>query len=311
MPKPPKTYAPVTTKQSASEAFETILRHNFDYLVTWEPAARAWEDIEGVHQMRVSFRRMRSAMSAFRSTLPRKAVKEWSDELRWLGSQLGMARDLDVFIDEGLGPVRGKLRLAGEDKLLAVAKLNREIAYKDVTAMLDSERYARFKKEFPRWLAGKKWQHGDLKKKHKKSLEMPVAPFARRLLDTLERKVLEAGSHVNKESAVEMHRLRIQCKKLRYASEFFTPVLNGLDEFIGHMKRVQSLLGILNDVSVMQNLIDNMLAEVDDHETLEYAGGIVGWRTRQFYETLDTFDDCWGEFIHAKHPWWSKFGTDI
>ncbi len=64
MPKKSKTPAPVTANQSVSEAFATIMRHNFEYLLQWEEAARSWEDIEGVHQFRVTVRRMRSAAVA-------------------------------------------------------------------------------------------------------------------------------------------------------------------------------------------------------------------------------------------------------
>ncbi|MCU7863008.1 MAG: CHAD domain-containing protein [Candidatus Thiodiazotropha sp. (ex Lucinoma borealis)] len=306
MTKKTKTPAPLNPEQTVSEAFEAILRHNFDYLLAWEQSARSWDDIEGVHQTRVSFRRMRSAMSAFRTAIPRKVSKYWSSELRSLASQLGMARDLDVFIDEGLGAVHGKLPLRGEEHIAALACQHRELAYKNVNTMLDSDQYSNFKAEFPNWLDGKKWEHADLKAKHRKILSSNIVPFSRKLLDSLERRVLEAGTHVNKESAQEMHKLRIECKKLRYAAEFFIPVLRGLDEFIQHMKRLQDLLGILNDVSVMKHLLEMMLENENNHEVLEYAGGLVGWRTRQYYEMLGTFDDRWEEFINAKHPWWRK-----
>ncbi|MCP4042109.1 MAG: CHAD domain-containing protein [Gammaproteobacteria bacterium] len=306
MLKKTKTPAPVTASQSASEAFGTILRHNFNYLDEWEDAARSWEDIEGVHQVRVSFRRMRSALSAFRAAVPKKVSHHWSEEFRWLASQLGMARDLDVFIDEGLGPISDKLPLRGEKKLLKLTYRHRTKGYETVKAMLDSKRYANFKGNFATWLDKKEWEHGDLKKRHRKNMKLGIVTFSRKLLDGLERQVLEAGSNVDTSSAKDMHRLRIECKKLRYAAEFFIPVLNGLDEFILHMKGLQDLLGIMNDVSVMKHLLDVMLEDENDHEVLEYAGGLVGWRTRQYYEILGTFDDRWEEFVHAKHPWWSK-----
>jgi CHAD domain-containing protein len=306
MTKKAKTPAPLNPEQTVSEAFEAILRHNYNYLLSWESAARTWDDIEGVHQTRVSFRRMRSALSVFRLSIPRKVTQYWSTELRMLANQLGMARDLDVFIDEGLGAVHGKLPLRGEEHVTALALQSRELAYQSVNTMLDSRQYQNFKSEFPKWLDGKLWEQSDLKPKHRKILTSNIIPYSRMLLDGLERRVLEAGTHVNKESAEEMHKLRIQCKKLRYAAEFFIPVLKGLDEFIEHMKRLQDLLGILNDVSVMKHLLDTMLENENNHEIIEYAGGLVGWRTRQYYEILDTFDDRWEEFINAKHPWWRK-----
>ncbi|WP_316365715.1 CHAD domain-containing protein [Candidatus Thiodiazotropha sp. CDECU1] len=306
MIKKTKSAAPIDTEQSVSEAVQIILQHNFNYLLAWEQSARSWDDIEGVHQTRVAFRRMRSALSAFRAAIPRKVAKPWSNELRDLASQLGMARDLDVFIEEGLGAIRGKLPLRGEEGVTLITHRHREQAYQQVNTMLDSDQYKHFKDNFPKWIDAREWEQAELKTKHRNNLSINIVPFSRRLLDNLERGVLEAGSDVNKESAQEMHKLRIECKKLRYAAEFFIPILKGLDDFIGHMKSLQDLLGILNDISVMKHLLDIMMENENNHEVLEYAGGLVGWRTRQFYEMLDTFDDRWEEFVNAKQPWWRK-----
>lgn len=306
MPKKSKSPAPLVAEQTVSQAFQSLLRHNFDYLIQWEKSARNWEDIEGVHQLRVSFRRIRSSFSAFRAVVPKAASAYWSEQTRWLASELGMARDLDVFIDEGLLPIRGLLPLPGEDSMMAVAERHRARAYDRVNAMLDSDRYAEFRRDFPVWVDDAGWEQAELKPKQQKKLHGEVLPFSRKLLDRLERRVLEAGSHVDKYSAEQMHRLRIECKKLRYGAEFFTPIIPGLDEFIGHMKGLQDLLGVMNDVSVMKNLLAELLHGECDPGVMQYAGGLVGWRTRQFHELLDSFDGRWDEFTHAKHPWWLK-----
>ncbi len=306
MPKKSKTPAPITTDQTVSEAFQAILRHNYDYLVQWEQVARDWQHIEGVHQVRVSFRRIRSAFSAFREAVPKDASAYWSEQTRWLASELGPARDLDVFIDEGLGPIRGLLPLPGEDRMMALAEEHRAEAYNRVRAMLDSDRYAEFRRDFPNWVDTAPWEQAELKKKQAKRLHSAVLPFSRKLLDRLERQVLESGSNVDKYAPEQMHQLRIECKKLRYGAEFFMPIIPGLDQFIRHMKGLQDLLGVMNDVAVMKGLLQDLLKGGVDAEVAQYAGGLVGWRTRQFHELLDSFDDRWDEFTQAKHPWWNK-----
>ena len=223
-----------------------------------------------------------------------------------MAGELGLARDLDVFIDEGLGAVRGILPLPGEKRMLALAEHHRELAYQSVNAMLDSDRYKRFKVEFPDWVTNRAWEEVATRQKQWNRMFSDVVPFARNLLDRLERSVLEAGSHVDKDDPEQMHQLRIECKKLRYGSEFFMPVIKGLDEFIGHMKGLQDLLGVMNDVAVMKHILERLLQGESDPEVLQYAGGLVGWRTRQFHELLASFDECWNEFTHAKHPWWTK-----
>jgi CHAD domain-containing protein len=306
MVKKSKKLAAVCTSQSISQAFKAILESNFEYLMEWQDAARSWDDIEGVHQVRVSFRRMRSALSAFRWAIPRQLTRDWSEEMRWLAGQLGMARDLDVFITEGLRIIEGRLPLTGEDKMLALAERHREAAYETVRAMLESERYLRFREAFPVWVAEEGWLSAEMDPKHRNRAALDVVPFARRLLDKLERRVLEAGAHGDPNSATDMHKLRIQCKKLRYAAEFFLPIFAGMEEFLGHMKGLQDLLGVMNDVSVMKRLVETLLEGQRDLEVVEYAGGLVGWRARQYYEVKDSFETRWEELVQVKHPWWKK-----
>jgi CHAD domain-containing protein len=307
MPTKSKTPAPVTSDQTVSEAFATIMRHNFVYLGQWEDTARTWEDIEGVHQVRVAIRRMRSALSLFRDAIPKAASGHWADEMRWCAGELGMARDLDVFIAEGLSAVTGKMPLGGCEGLLRLAEQRRAQTYEEqVRGMLDSDRYSGFKTGFQSWYEGREWENAKLKKKQAKCLAKNLVPFSRDLMDKQERKVLAAGSHVDRTDTDAMHRLRIECKKLRYAAEFFRPLFAGMDGFIDHMKGLQDLLGLMNDVSVTSGLLEDLTANATDREVFVYAGGLIGWRTCDYHHMLDRFDLYWEELVEAKHPWWKK-----
>ncbi len=306
MAKNPKKLAPVNAREAVGEAFGTIMKHNLDGIVQWEPLARSWDDIEGVHQVRVCLRRMRSAFVPFRPAVPRAAAGSWAEEMRWLAGQLGHARDLDVFIAEGLAVLHGRLPLPGEGKVRALAERKRAGAYEQVRAMIDGDRFNRFKQDFDAWLEARAWRDAGSGDKHRKSSDASVVPFARKQLDRQLHKVRSAGSNVDRDSADQMHQLRIECKKLRYTADFFTPVFQGMDEFIGHMKGLQNLLGVMNDVVVMPGLLTELLDGEDDPDVLRYAGGLAGWRTRQYFEIKDTFDARWDEFIHAKNPWWRK-----
>ncbi len=303
-----KTKKPLSvySQQSVSEVFQTILRHNFSYMEEWEEAANSWDDIEGVHQVRVSFRRMRSALKAFRPAVPREVSGHWAEEMRWCANQLGLARDMDVFIDEGLGVMVGLLPLPGEEEMAALARHHRAIAYENVRVMMHSDRYADFKKGFSAWLDSQGWLNEELTNKQRDRVESNIILFARKILDKQERQVLGAGTHVDRESAESMHQLRIECKELRYITEFFSPIFSGMDEFVVRMKGLQNLLWVLNDVNVMQQLLEILFTEEQDLKALQYAGGLVGWRTRQYHEIKNTFDEHWDEFVSAKHPWWRK-----
>lgn len=302
-----KNTAPVHAGQTVSEAFATVLRYNFDRLARWQSSARSPEDTEGVHQMRVAFRRMRSAFVVFRAAVPKSITAKWVAEMRWLAGELGDARDLDVFILEALGAVDGKLQLEGRQELLALTEARRTKAYERARSMLDGERYAQFVSDFEAWLDHRQWLADELPAKNQKRLHANVVPFSRRVLDKLERKVLSCGSQINIDSQGEMHQLRIECKKLRYGAEFFSPLFEGMAEFIRHMKGLQDLLGVMHDVMVMPSLLEGLFANgATDRAAAEYAGGVIGWRTREYYQLLQGFDDRWNEFTNAKHPWWKK-----
>ncbi|MCP3868379.1 MAG: CHAD domain-containing protein [Gammaproteobacteria bacterium] len=307
MPTKSKTPAPLTPELTTSAGYAMILQHNMEYLLQWEQTARSWENIEGVHQVRVSLRRIRSAITLFRTAIPKSATKTLRKELQWVSGQLGLARDLDVFIDEGLCAIEGKLPFKGQKRLMLLARKHREKAYRDqVCKMLDSDRYARFKADFIAWYSNRAWEQADLEDKHRKHLESNLVQYARDLLDKQERVVLNRGSNIDRHAPEQMHRLRIECKKLRYAADFFQPIFNEMSEFIAHLKGIQDILGVMNDVSIMHNLLEVLLADSNEHELLEYAGALVGWRTCQFYYLLNGFDQQWDQFTETGHPWWKK-----
>ena len=71
-------------------------------------AAEDGRDIEGVHQMRVALRRLRTASALLRREFGLPTIQGLSDEAKWLATLLGTPRDWDVFVTETLGgPAEG------------------------------------------------------------------------------------------------------------------------------------------------------------------------------------------------------------
>ncbi len=56
------------------------------------------EDIEYLHKMRVTSRRIRAAMPLFKGCYQKKQFKKWLNEIKRVTKFLGEARDLDVQI---------------------------------------------------------------------------------------------------------------------------------------------------------------------------------------------------------------------
>ncbi len=312
MPVKVKSPPPLTPEQSVSEALTAILRHDFTTLLAWQDIARSWEDIEGVHQTRVALRRLRSALSLFANAVPREVSNPWREELRWIAGQLGGARDLDVFIDEGLSAVRGQLQLPGEPLLRELAINQRARCYHDqVVPMLDSDRYQQLIEQFPEWFEARAWEQATLTDKQRARLTKPISGYARKRLDRLARQVLTAGAQMDREDSESMHALRIECKKLRYAAEFFRSLFDGMGEFIGHLKGLQDLLGVMHDVAVTRHLLDNLLGTDTRRELLLYAGALIGWRECHYRQLSVRFDAAWAELAAARRPWWEQTSVPI
>ena len=85
--------------------------------------------------------------------------------------------------------------------------------------------------------------------------ERPVVELAREIIYRKFRKVMKDGNAILPTSPDEdLHRLRIQCKKLRYILEFFSSLFpkKNMRLVISHLKRLQNNLGDFNDLSVQR-----------------------------------------------------------
>ena len=79
-----------------SVAGERVLRVQFACLLSRLPGVLACDDPADLHAMRVASRRMRAAWRVFGDGLARQPMHSHRRELRELGAQLGVVRDLDV-----------------------------------------------------------------------------------------------------------------------------------------------------------------------------------------------------------------------
>ncbi|MBF0470440.1 MAG: CHAD domain-containing protein [Gammaproteobacteria bacterium] len=291
----------LTPNQSVSEMIELLFMANFEYMLTWRDQARSWQQPLGVHQFRVSFRRMRSLFTLFRTVIPRPLARDWTTAMRALASEAGEARDLDVFLTETVPAVEVRRELPALSQLIAKGSLAREEAYQRVVLMLDSSEFATFCERFPSWLRQRLWEQGG--GKIQKKLKLPAGEYAQKLLIKQISKINAMGSDIDTHNAEAMHQLRIEFKKLRYALDSFQPLFTNLSTFTQHSKGMQELLGNLNDIEVMNHLLHRLLEGENDSE-LHYAAGVVsGWHEHKAYHTLTEFNQRWQEFVTAEHDW--------
>ena len=104
------TTAPRISRISPDETLEVCARqiivNYFQQMMSYKDGAKAGCDIEFVHEMRVTSRRLRTAMDNFVDCFPKKAFNKHYKRVKSITRTLGAVRDLDVLIarfEEELG----------------------------------------------------------------------------------------------------------------------------------------------------------------------------------------------------------------
>ncbi len=205
-----------------------------------------------LHQARVAVRRLRSAFSIFRPLI-RDAGTDLRAGFRWLASELGEARNLDVLLERAKP---GAL----QDRIAAA----REAAYDRGGEVLALPRVRRLMLDLAEWTASGDWQSTA-------DGHQPAREFAVRALDRFRRRVKKDGRDLAGADDEARHELRKDAKKLRYAAEFFASLFERKRDkrrykrFIAALEALQDELGALNDLATAPEVLEK-LGVADDPE---------------------------------------------
>jgi CHAD domain-containing protein len=241
-----------------------VLRTQFAAMQSHAPGAREGADPEEVHDMRVSIRRLRAALRAFDDVLP-DGWENVSPELKWLGTSLSAVRDLDVQLEQ-LQTWKASLPQTDQalmDRLVALLTEQRQQARESLVRSLESARYAA------------------LINKAQALLDAPPSPGAAeqllirapRLIGRSYRKLRKRGDALDSQSKAEdLHRLRIQAKRLRYLVEFVGgPYGQAGQRLVRRLTRLQDVLGSHQDAQVATAALRALLSDRRDNLEPELA----------------------------------------
>jgi inorganic triphosphatase YgiF len=264
----------------------------------------AGRDPEGVHQMRVGVRRLRSALGLVRSCGLADETEPLVEGLRWLADVLGEARDLDVLLANLLEPLAAS---SGADpallRLRDAAVEARAETQGRVCEALASARFGRLGLELGRWLAREEEREAG---EAAAELRAPAREWSAKLLERRHRKARRLGRHLAQASARERHRLRIQLKKLRYAAEFFRSLHPGprTARYIARLADLQDVLGELNDAATADRVLGSLLSRLPPEPvTFHAAGRASGWKAHAAERRARRLMKLWKAFEDAT-PFW-------
>ncbi len=170
----------------------------------------------GIHHARIACRRLRSALATFRPVLDRERTDPVRDEIRWLATTLGDARDATV-VGQRLGAL-----LADEPPELVDDAVGRRVeatygGRPEVPASLLSDRYLDLRRVLDDLVADPPWTE-------------EAARPAREVVTRLVRKDWKrlrrrwAAAAEAEDLDVALHQVRKAAKRLRYAAEAVQPV---------------------------------------------------------------------------------------
>jgi triphosphatase len=287
-----------------ADAFIRVGRSCLLHLRANEPVVRAGQSPEAVHQVRVAVRRLRSALTAFRTILPTAQRRRINHDLRWIAHQLGTAREWDVFNDDVLTAVEARLR---EERVVTAfsdaARTARADAYGTVMKTIGSARYTEALLGFEAWLEGGEWLAA-----LGKDRDAPARDFARNALKKLHRRLHKLGDRIAELEEADLHELRIRAKKLRYAAEFFRSLFPSRQAklFIKALADIQDRLGSLNDGAMVKHRLAELKkrkAAMDPAVHARAAAVIIEWNAARVTADLKKLPEAWKAFSGVR-PFW-------
>lgn len=238
-------------RAGACEGMRLVLQTRLAEMCAYREAALDFADIEGVHNMRVASRRLRSAFSDFKPYLIRRVAKK---RLKRVADALGAVRDEDVAIERLAGlasEVEGRIA-DGINYLLDERRQKREQSRAELQAALDEAAVAKLSRKLSASIERAARHDADASEAGQQPQPSALS-FQQAGREIIRERFVElaalSASLYRPRAVKRLHRMRIAAKRLRYAVELFTPCWGDhLEEFSKEVEKLQKSLGELHDL---------------------------------------------------------------
>jgi CHAD domain-containing protein len=270
-----------------------------------------------LHQMRIALRRLRAAISLFSEIVNDEQVDTIKAELKWLGREFAPARDLDTFLMEVIRPLRKRQAdTPGFASVTGIFARERLKSYRQAQAAVQSPRFRALVADTTTWIEAGPWSKSTDAQIVSRRDE-PIETLAGEQLSRRRKKIRRRGRNIASLDPEDLHALRIQVKKLRYATEFFAGIYPGKKaekrqtKFLTALKQLQTCLGGFNDITMREALCTAILTRPGRSLTEEQnrhrafaAGLIIGDQHAQIQKLQDRARKAYSRFDDAK-PFWT------
>ncbi|GBQ56902.1 CYTH and CHAD domain-containing protein [Komagataeibacter swingsii] len=280
-----------------ADGFSTLIRSGLGTLIRNQPAAGAG-DPEGIHQMRVAIRQLRTMLQMIASgESDHSVINLFQSELRRIGRGLGEARDWDVLCLETLPAA---FSTHGDNDLIRMlvdaAQAQRRVAHQQLFQELETPALTTLVLSLAIWIEEAAFPQGA-------GQAVSLSHAAPELLDRLARKAGRKGRHIGELSPDERHDLRKALKKLRYGVTYFSALYPSrvVETYVRRCRALLRHLGENNDATVAATLIHTLGAA---HLKLAPVAGIFArWNDKRQRHALHALVSAWKVFRDTR-PFW-------
>ncbi|MBL4901460.1 MAG: CHAD domain-containing protein [Desulfocapsa sp.] len=296
---------PLTPEMSSVDATQRIFVFLLSCIRRNEEGIIDDLDSEFLHDLRVAVRRTRSALSLLKGVLTADVTDRFKEDFRYIGQITNPVRDLDIYLlnekkyQESV-PQRLQQGLTYFFETLADRRKEEQ---RELITSLRSMRYQQILTDWSQLL-----DQEDMLPAGKKGA-IPIGTLAGKIIHKRFRRILNDGAKIHQRSPdSELHKLRLQCKKLRYCLEFFATLYEPqhMKQFIKQLKILQNNLGDFNDLSVQQEILADYLSKTKpgSRKSLELAASIGGLMTAlavQHHRVRAHFEKTFAHFCRPKN----------
>jgi len=234
--------------------------HEFSYARQLEQGVKAGENLEFNHQYRVTLRRIRSLSQLLKDVLPSFERRLLTHNLRILMKQTNYLRDLDVFVTEKSSYLDKQLEYQGAlTSIFDHIQHSREVEQKRVSDWLETDCYRKTCVIIENSLQ-RASVHESLE------TEMGTLEYANQKISLHAGKIYKLSRKLGTQSSDDdIHKLRIECKKLRYLLDFFTNLYpkKAHNQNIHQLKLMQNRLGDFNDSVTQIAFLSSLKSKYD------------------------------------------------
>jgi len=283
-----KWVAGVSPDQPLHEAAHCILEARLRAVAYWLPLAaeKSEEDVEYVHQLRVSARRAVASVWIFSDLAAEDVVAQVRGKLHAMRRAADEARNLDVLLNDFLTYASAESSRACQT-LIADMRRRRRKADMPIAAVYAGSEADRFAEVVARLLE-------EVSENRSIWATESFGRQAARYLQPALKKYFKA-SKANLTDSNAFHRLRIEGKKLRYTMEVLAVAFPASfrARLYPRLARLQDSMGVVNDHATAVTLYAQWLKEAPDADQRAYLDGMLLAEAKASHDLRQAFLATW------------------